>query len=197
MRKSKENGYLTMPFDLGVTNIKGIVQCIRDDFDDFTNSKYLKLIEYDKELSPIKLAHLHPHETLLINTKYNFYFNHESPGHADLCESQNWAEGINHYVNKDWLHFKNRYNKRIQNFKNVLNDSNNKIMFLMEGYGINNKYVEELKHVLFEKYPSLNYEFYFYNVGDKKEYINILKMNYGLFINDEAFMNYLDDDDFV
>jgi hypothetical protein len=67
----------------------------------------------------------------------------------------------------------------------------------MEGYGINNKYVEELKQVLFEKYPSLHYEFYFYNVRDKKEYINIMKMNYGLFINDTSFMNYLDDVDFV
>lgn len=197
LRKSKENGYLTMPFDLGVTNLKGIVHCLDDEFKDFTNSEYLQLIDYNKEVSHVKLDHMQPNETLLVNTKYNFYFNHESPGHGELYKSQKWEEGINHYVNNDFLHFKNKYNRRIQHFKHLLNNENIIIMFLLEGYGVNNKYVNDLKHVLDNKYPSLKYELRFFEVGDKHQYKNIMKQTYSLFVNDDEFMNYMDHEDFL
>ena len=186
-----------MPFDLGVTNLKGIVHCLDDEFKDFTNSEYLQLIDYNKEVSHVKLDHMQPNETLLVNTKYNFYFNHESPGHGELYKSQKWEEGINHYVNNDFLHFKNKYNRRIQHFKHLLNNENIIIMFLLEGYGVNNKYVNDLKHVLDNKYPSLKYELRFFEVGDKHQYKNIMKQTYSLFVNDDEFMNYMDHEDFL
>ena len=32
LRKTKQNGYKTCPFDEMVTNYKGIIECIKDDF---------------------------------------------------------------------------------------------------------------------------------------------------------------------
>jgi hypothetical protein len=33
IRKTKKEGYLTCPFDEMVTNYKGIIECIKDDFE--------------------------------------------------------------------------------------------------------------------------------------------------------------------
>ena len=43
------------------------------------------------------------------NTKYNFLFNHESPGHANLFQTQNWEGGKFHYIDNDFTNFKNRF----------------------------------------------------------------------------------------
>jgi GDP-D-mannose dehydratase len=45
---------------------------------------------------------------MIYNKKYNFIFNHESPGHANLFVSQNWTKGINHYIMNDYEEFINR-----------------------------------------------------------------------------------------
>ena len=78
-----------------VSNYNGIVECIKTDFLDFTNPDYL----------------LFTH--VIVNTKYNFGFNHESPGHADLYIIQAWPEGTNHFINNNFRNFINLYNNRI------------------------------------------------------------------------------------
>jgi hypothetical protein len=144
IRKRKEEGYNTCPFDLMVSNYKGIVKCIEEDFKHFCDTKYLTL-----------------QNNLIYNTYYNFGFNHESPYHADLYLTENWPEGPNHFLNNNYLHFIERYNNRIQSFRNYLNDPNNTILFIIQFTydkcpDDNNLF--ELKNILSEKYPNLDYK---------------------------------------
>ena len=115
LRKRKEDGYNTCPFDLMVSNYKGIIKCIEDDFKYFCDTKYIKL-----------------HNNLIYNSYYNFGFNHESPYHADLYIHEKWPEGANHFVNNNYLHFIERYEKRIQSFRNYLNNPYNSITFIIQ-----------------------------------------------------------------
>jgi hypothetical protein len=143
-RKRKEQGYNTCPFDLMVSNYQGIVKCIKEDFKHFCDLDYLIL-----------------KNNLIYNTYYNFGFNHESPYHADLYLRENWPEGPNHFVNNNYLHFIERYNNRIKSFRNYLNDPNNTILFIIQFVydtcpDDNNLF--ELKNVLHEKYPNLDYK---------------------------------------
>ena len=59
-RKRKEEGYNTCPFDLMVSNYKGIVKCIKEDFKYFCDTNYLSL-----------------QNNLIFNKYYKFGFNHE------------------------------------------------------------------------------------------------------------------------
>jgi len=143
IRKKRSEGYNTCPFDLMVSNYKGLVECINNDFEDFCNPNYL-----------------HLNKEGLFNTRYNFGFNHEMPGHADLYLHENWPEGPNHFINNNYHHFINRYNKRIQEFRNYLNDPNNYIIFIIQFvYDTNpNNNCQELRDALREKYGHLKYE---------------------------------------
>lgn len=49
LRKTKQNGYKTCPFDEMITNYKGIIECIKDDFEFFCDIKYLELIKIPAE----------------------------------------------------------------------------------------------------------------------------------------------------
>lgn len=152
IRGTKSNGYNTCPFDEMITNYHGVINCIKDDFKDFMNDDFLKLIKSEQSIGGIVKD-----EILLYNTKYNFIFNHESPGHANLFATQSWEGGINHYVNDNFLKLKERYNRRIDNFKNYISlaEQGNKIIFILSRF---NNDVTELKHILMEKYPNLNYD---------------------------------------
>lgn len=142
IRAKKENGYMTCPFDLIVSNYKGIVQCIYDDFADFCNPEYL-----NTERGP------------LCNIKYNFVFNHETPYHADLYKHQNWEEGPEHFINNNYKHFIIRYNNRINSFREYLNTPNINIIFLIQFVNEvkpDDDY-NELRKALRLKYPNLKY----------------------------------------
>ena len=141
IRKRKENNYNTCPFDLMVSNYNGIIQCLIEDFKYFTD--------------PTVLIHTPEY---IINTRYNFYFNHEGPYHADLYIKQKWAEGPNHFINNNYAHFIERYNKRINNFQNYLRDSRNFITFILfpSTHDIND--CKQLKEVLAIQYPFLQYK---------------------------------------
>jgi hypothetical protein len=143
-RATKKDGYKTCVFDLMISNYKGIIKCILEDFANFTNPEFLIM---DTTLDVVK------------NTYYNFSFNHETPYHADLYIKQNWTEGTNHFINNNFCHFIERYNTRINNFKNYLNESNNFITFVIEFfYDANpNDDCKELRDALKLKYPYLKY----------------------------------------
>ena len=143
IRGKKAGGYNTCPFDLMVSNYNGIIQCINNDFEDFCNPSFLLLTKDG-----------------LFNTKYNFGFNHETPCHADLYLHENWPEGENHFINNNFHHFIERYNSRIQSFRNYLNDPNNYIIFVIQFvYDINpNNDCQELRNALQDKYSHLKYE---------------------------------------
>ncbi len=117
------------------------------------DSKFLKLVpNLDK-----------PEELVIVNSKYNFCYNHESPKHANLHIKENWPNGENHFIENDFFEFKKRYSLRIENFRNYINDTNNKILFgITKKDPQNNCYIgeslKELHEIIKLKYPHLNYE---------------------------------------
>lgn len=139
-RKRKSNNYNTCPFDLMISNYEGVVKCILEDFKNFTNPEFL---EYNN--------------TIICNRYYNFNFNHETPGHANLHIKENWIGGVNHFINDNFKNFIKRYNNRIKNFINYLNNNKfiNFILFLDDETFKNN--CEDLKNALSIKYPKLKY----------------------------------------
>ena len=175
IRSKKSDGYGTCPFDIMVSNYKGVVECIEDDFKYFCDERYLTLI---KDLDPD-----HPSDTELsiYNTKYNFAFNHESPGHADLHVTENWPEGINHFVNNSFAHFKERYYKRIENFRQYLSMPNTTITFVITSW--EKQDVSDLRSALDARYPNLKYTIVVRNEPNGKEY----------YLRHMRFMNYIDE----
>jgi len=144
LRKRKEEGYHTCPFDLMVSNYKGIIKCIEDDFKFFCDINYIEL-----------------RGNLIYNTYYNFGFNHESPYHADIYIHEKWPEGANHFVNNNFKHFIKRYNRRIKSFIDYLKDPNNYIIFIIQ-FAYDSPPIDEnlleLRKALSIKYPNLKYE---------------------------------------
>lgn len=166
IRKTKQNGYKTCPFDECITNYEGILSCLRDDFKYFFDPAYIKLIPAKKTSNQVSIE---KGNLLVHNTKYNFIFNHESP-FGDLYHAQKWPGGITHYVDNDCHFFKERYNKRIENFKNYIN-SGKKINFIITKYDSDTSQLFEL---LKEKYTALNFEIIVYKPSYSKEFYEIM-----------------------
>lgn len=145
IRETKINGYHTCPFDEMLCNYPGMVECLKDNFAYFCDVNYLKIINTSDG-------------PFIYNTKYKFAFNHESPGHDDLHIKQKWPEGINHFINNNFFHFIERYNKRIKSFREYLSDPNNEIEFILQRYNTFNEDLWDLKDALLLHYPNLKYE---------------------------------------
>ena len=96
----------------------------------------------------------------VLNTYYGFGFNHEDGTHKQLWLKEKWPGGKDHFIANDFKNFKERYNTRIQSFRNYLNDKNNYIIFLilLKDEEKKDKNFKELKDVLKLKYPNLKYE---------------------------------------
>ena len=103
IRNTRLNGYKTCPFDEMVTNYRGIIDCIMDDFQYLCDTRYLELLKIPKESKWLNTNG--DGDTVIYNNKYKFIFNHESPGHANLFVDQNWEKGINHYIVNDYEEF--------------------------------------------------------------------------------------------
>ena len=152
IRKRREEGYTTCVFDEMVSNYPGMIRCLEEDFEGFADPQHLEL----KNMG----------ETMIYNTKYNFWFNHESPGHANLYLTQNWEHGINHFVINNYQYFIERYQRRIENFRNYLR-SGNHICFILNRYNTHSiDDIPELNETIRRKYPDLSYEFVFSPCGD-------------------------------
>lgn len=166
IRSTKANGYKTCPFDEMISNLPGIIECLRDDFKYFCDPEYLSLIFTGEEY-------------FIYNKKYRFAFNHESPGHSNMFHEQKWPEGMSHYVNNNFAHFIERYNKRIQSFRDYLSDPNNLINFILMRYNTHNKDLHELKEALLLHYPYLNFHIItlYMNNNDAKNTLNLLQFN--------------------
>jgi hypothetical protein len=158
IRKLKEDGYMTCPFDLMITNYKGVVDCINDDFKYMCDENYLILIPESET------------ENTIYNTKYNFGFNHESPGHANLYIEQNWEGGINHFVEDNYRRLKERYSNRISNFKSYLSNPSFSVTFVLTSWERGQDDISELHEALRSKYPTLKYNVCILNDPNGKEY---------------------------
>ncbi len=148
LRKQKKDGYKTCPFDEMITNYDGIVQCIEEDFTDFYNPEYLEI-----KVIPSESKYL-TDDFIIYNKKYKFLFNHESPGHARLWIRQQWEGGINHYIANNFEKFRERYARRIQNFRDYLN-SGEQVIFLIVPEQDNN--FSRLRNALDKHYHTLKY----------------------------------------
>jgi hypothetical protein len=91
---------------------------------------------------------------LIVNTKYGFVFNHESPVHADLHIAENWAKGACHFTMDNFKEFIIRYENRAKNFREYMS-SGLKITFVVAKIDGD---VSELFGVLREKYPELKFK---------------------------------------
>ena len=162
LRLRKEVGYQTCPFDEMITNLKGIQECLQDDFKYFMDEKYLEIKE-----APFSTGGIVQGEKLLYNTKYNFIFNHESPGHANLYITQNWRGGINHYIENNYQLLKERYNRRVDSFRTYLREGN-EVTFIVTRF---NKDVDALESTIRIKYPDLKFKTMIIDSPDSREVV--------------------------
>jgi hypothetical protein len=150
LRKTKQDGYKTCPFDMMISNYIGLCKCIDDDFKYFCDINYLELRN-----APDMTKHIPNQKTdeqWIYNTYYNFAFNHESPFHGDLYKNEMW-DGPYHFVNNNFEKFIERYNNRINNFRKYISESD-KINFILWRY---NSPPIELVEILKNKYPNLDF----------------------------------------
>jgi hypothetical protein len=174
LRKTKLQGYKTCPFDIMITNYKGIIDCIKDDFEYLCDTNYLDLIKIPKES---KLLNTNGEgDDIIYNNKYKFFFNHESPGHAYLYASEKWKNGINHYILNNYEELIKRYKKRIANFKELIN-SGKKITFILTRPIVEGNEINELRDVISNKYPFLTFNFLLLDYDKYKYYDGLILMN--------------------
>jgi len=166
IRSRKSDGYKTCPFDIIVTNYVGIVDCLLDDFKFMCDDKFL-------EVRPGKSDN----EVLIFNTKYNFIFNHESPGHADLYLKENWPEGKFHFTVDNFRNLKERYNRRIDNFRHYVLNPLNRVTFIMTSWDKTD--ITDLQYAIQKMYPTLRYDIKMLNDPKGKEYYvdHMIEMN--------------------
>lgn len=155
LRGNKADGYKTCPFDRMITNYNGMVECINDDFKYLCDPEYLKVIT-GKDI----YCHLNfpVGTTLLINTKYNFIFNHESSGHGDLWQSEKWPKGKFHFEMNNFEEFIIRYSRRVENFKYYLNNFE-EITLITSKVDNTHENNSELENAIKKKYskPKINF----------------------------------------
>jgi hypothetical protein len=169
LRATKANSYNTCPFDEALTNYDGVVECIRDDFRHFLD---VELIDTPDDSDYMA------NETVIYNPYYKFIFNHESPGHANLWKKQMWPGGKTHYIENDFKLFKERYIRRITNFKNYLTSANH-IDFIITKQ---TPCVQKLDMALRETYPDLKYTIHRLELelGEKHYYAHLKLMGYSI-----------------
>lgn len=146
----KANGYLSCPFDLGVTPFNGLCECILGNFD---KEKFFNLrVEYDS---------INKQDCIL--NDYNMWFNHESEK-MDNNEKIEWYPGK--WSENNFYLFKERYERRIENFNNYINKNN--ILFIIENpYDDITKIIDIIKI----KYPQLNFKI-LHILGSTEMYFN-------------------------
>ena len=138
--------YKTCPFDLMFSNLNGIIKCFEDDFIHFTNPEYLTY-KYDHPAND---------DNLIINSRYNFNFNHETPGHADLHLNAKWpGKDKYHFTDNNLKMFIERYDRRIKNLLDYMNNNNN-IVLIIKKDNETKRLLPKLREVLKKKYPNKN-----------------------------------------
>jgi hypothetical protein len=180
LRKTKQDGYKTCPFDEMITNYKGVIDCINDNFEYLCDKKYVELIKIPKESKWLNTNG--DGDIMIYHKKYKFIFNHESPGHANLFDSQKWTKGINHYIINEYEEFINRYKRRIANIKELLNSGKN-ITFILTRPITDTCHISELSDVIRHKYPFLTFKFVLLDFDKNIYHDHLLLM--GIDVNDD------------
>lgn len=155
LKPTKAGGYKTCPFDKMVTNYKGLIECITDDFKYFCDPSYLKVVTI---LDKYNYINFPLNSNILVNTKYNFIMNHESSGHGTLWQIENWPKGQFHYEMDNFNEFIKRYETRIENFKYYINNGY-EITFCLSKVNNTIESNIDLETIIKTKYPNLKYKF--------------------------------------
>jgi hypothetical protein len=132
LKMTKSSGYKTGPFDLCVTQFPALVKCINSNFANFFDN--LRLIP--GENAPGDRTGCGPGGNNITNA-YGMIFNHEGSTHSHM-----FSEGKNdddYYIRNNFQKFKERYIKRINNFRNYI------------------KFSREIV-LIFNKHPDENYD---------------------------------------
>ena len=146
---TKGNGYLTGPFDLCVSPFNALYKCIDTDFEYFFDD--LSLIP-----GPNAPGNRSNAGTGLLNitNSYGFIFNHEGPSHSHLFnEGKN---DDNFYCRDDFKQFKLRYERRINNFNNYIN--NHDVITIVMYHHLDIE-MDRLLLLLNNKYPTKTFTF--------------------------------------
>jgi hypothetical protein len=149
---SKEDGYLTCPFDLSITHFDSLYNCIETDFKYFFDN--LRLIPDLIEGEDINNCNI---SSKTITNYYNIIFNHESAIHSNLFKIS--RDDNLFYIRNNFEELKKRYSQRIENFRYYINNYDN-ITFIYKNCDDsdknNSEKLEKLKDLLYKKYNNKN-----------------------------------------
>jgi hypothetical protein len=174
LRETKEKGYNTCPFDLMITNYEGIIECIRDDFKYLCDTNFIQLKTVNRNCEFLAFKQ---NEELIVNTKYNFIFNHESPDHGDLYKLESWSNGRYHFCNNNFEEFVNRYTRRIQNLRTYLASGVHIKFVISRVNGFSCDYAE-LVSVIKKKYPTLKFSIVMMDEKAESRYNEYISMDF-------------------
>jgi hypothetical protein len=106
----------------------GICTCIESDFSHFYQVSLVDNVTKKEYNNPGNCLLYSSSENcpyddgILINSEYGFIYNHESPGNKFLHKKEQWSSKT-FFVNENYKEFRNRYNKRIQNFRHTIDEA--------------------------------------------------------------------------
>jgi hypothetical protein len=133
LRPSRADGYGTGPFDLMMSSSAGLCACLAEDFERF----------FDLEVR----------DGEVVNARYGFVFNHESPNRFELLGGDVKWPTPDHFVDNDFEYFRRRYEARVRNFRSVVGGEL-PVVFVHQ-----RKWYDptELDQVIGEAWPGLTY----------------------------------------
>lgn len=146
LRTTKENGYKTCPFDLMISNIDGMLDCISTNFVQFLNVRHLET-RWKRNNTRFRIVHKY----------YNFIFNHESfdPLPEPHYLSENWPLGPEHFIKDNYARWFHRYKQRVENFRHYCTTADHITFIVMN----NNISVESrIERVISSVYPELDFD---------------------------------------
>jgi hypothetical protein len=155
LRLRKVDGYKTCPFDEMMSNFPGLLACLESNFHDFCNPAFLEVHHVPDGLPYVDYNDYCT--DIIINTRYRFIFNHESPGHPFLPKKQNWPGGNNHFVENNFEAFIQRYHQRIENFRAYIHTPGIQVTFLLSRPNYTDEDQKKLERVLHTAFPAFQF----------------------------------------
>jgi len=137
-----------LPFDWIKSDLKNIINCIRDNFTDFLELNLLQKKNYSDNFPLLNeeenLNTTNTNTLRVVNTKYNFHFVHE----------------FQYDIQIEYQTILEKYNRRIERFNNLMMDVNIQKILVNIGKQNDKKY-ENALHELFISKNYSNYKFVF------------------------------------
>lgn len=205
LEKNKLNGRKTLPFDLCMTTYSGLIYSIKTNFINITNVELINNLYNEKYKFPNNALFYSPaagkpyNDNLIVNKNYGMYFNHESPGHPFLYQTEKW-ESKDKYTKNNFELFNKRYSDRVKNFNEKINyciDNNITLIFLLNS----NFTPIKLKRTIQEKYKNLKFKILCNKLdGQSMKLLKYLEddvCNYDIISEIEYDMNYNDQDEII